>query len=84
MPVSRRSFDLRCVDVVIRTYDNKMADTGTATSAREVGRGAVTLAIDPEHRWNAERLKKLAVALTGVAGALEPECSRGSSSASEA
>jgi len=43
-----------------------------------------TLAIDPEHHWNAERLRKLATALAGVAGVLEPECSRGSSSASEA
>jgi hypothetical protein len=35
-----------------------------------VGRSAVTLAIDPKHHWNAKELRKLAVALEGVARVL--------------
>jgi hypothetical protein len=63
---------------------NFVTESCSIATVQSVGRNAVTLAIDPEHHWNAERLKKLAVALTGVAGVLEPECSRRSSSASEA
>ena len=62
---------------------NFVTESFSIATVQCVGRSAVTLAIDPEHHWNAERLKKLAVALNGVAGVLEPECSRRSSSASE-
>jgi|SwirhisoilCB1_FD_contig_31_4089414_length_261_multi_1_in_0_out_0_1 hypothetical protein len=63
---------------------NLVTESCSIATVQRVGRRAVTLAIDPEHHWNAERLRKLATALAGVAGVLEPECSRGSSSASEA
>lgn len=48
----------------------------SAAMVQCAGRGAVTLVIDPEHRWNAGGLRKLASALEGVAGVLDSQDSR--------
>ena len=52
---------------------NLVTESFSIATVQRVGRNAVTLAIDPEHHWNAERLRKLAAALNGVAGVLEKE-----------
>ena len=52
---------------------NLVTESFSIATVQRVGRSAVTLAIDPEHHWNAEGLRKFAAALKGVAGVLEKE-----------
>ena len=52
---------------------NLVTESFSIATVQRVGPSAVTLAIDPEHRWNAEGLRKLAAGLQGVAGALDKE-----------
>jgi hypothetical protein len=52
---------------------NLVTESFSIATVQRVGHSTVTLAIDPEHHWNAEGLRKLAAALKGVAEVLEKE-----------
>lgn len=52
---------------------NLVTESFSIATVQRAGRSAVTIAIDPEHHWNAEGLRMLAAAFKGVAGVLEKE-----------